>query len=478
MPPPHSRRNLLLVSFDQWRGDWCDPFDKVVDLPNIERLAAEGWTARRCYTASPMCVPARFSWLTGLHPSEVGVTGHRIVDLKADAPSILRPLQQAGWHTELIGKSHLTAHTNGRDLRSEEPRLRQLGFDRVLEIGGPRALRTIDCALTDAWEAAGVRARLRDDLDRRYFDGRQPPAWEVRSTTLPTELYPDVWLGDQAVQCITELPGDRPWIAYVSFAGPHEPFDTPPPWAGRHASADLPEATPKPPWMRALPARSTTRRTCESWGDRVTAEATDACRRDYADHLQLLDDQLGALLTALERRTDAERTDVVVTADHGELLGDAGMLYKGAFLEGAVRVPWIHRPAPCVDGPRGESFAGPVGLTPLLAECMRHQTSDEGFHELVAAAERTSLVVSEYEDEVMVIAGPHKLVVNRKGRPLWATDLDNDPLEQENVITAHPREWDMAPCWRALRQHALQHFQNVRKRGFGWMRRRHIERVR
>jgi len=475
MQPPHSRRNLLLVSFDQWRGDWCDPLEKVVELPNIERLAADGWTARRCYTASPMCVPSRFSWLTGLHPSEVGVTGHRIVDLKPDAPSIVRPLQEAGWHTELVGKSHLTAHTDGRDLRHEEPRLRSLGFDRALEIGGPRALRTIDCVLTEAWEEAGVLGPQRDDLERRYAEGRQPSAWEVRPTVVPTDLYPDVWLGSEAARRIAELPTGQPWLLYASFAGPHEPFDTPPPWAGRHASADLPAPAPEPAWMRRLPPEATTRRTREGWGDRVTAGAAEACRRDYADHLQLLDDQLGRLLDALEQRTDAERTEVIVTADHGELLGDAGMLYKGGFLEGAVRVPWIHRPAPCEEAVRGESHTGPVGLTPLLSACLGRLAAGGGFDALVAQASRTTRVVAEYEDEVMVVAGEHKLVLDRKGRPLWATDLGRDPLEQENVITEHPHEWDTAPGWEELRRHAQDHLRSVKRGPFGWMRRRHIE---
>ena len=98
--------NLLLVTFDQWRGDWTDPVKPIVKLPCLEELAQKGLTARRCYTSSPQCVPARMSWLTGLYPSQMGITRNCDAEIPADAPSIFRELQKAGWETELIGKTH------------------------------------------------------------------------------------------------------------------------------------------------------------------------------------------------------------------------------------------------------------------------------------------------------------------------------------------------------------------------------------
>ena len=96
--------NLLLISFDQWRGDWADPGAPVLPLLALQQLAREGWSARRCYTSSPHCVPARMSWLTGLDPSQLGVTRNADVSLPADAPSLVRDLQQRGWHTAVVAK--------------------------------------------------------------------------------------------------------------------------------------------------------------------------------------------------------------------------------------------------------------------------------------------------------------------------------------------------------------------------------------
>ena len=192
--------NLLLITFDQWRGDWGDPWAPVVALPALAGLAQQGFTARRCYTSSPHCVPARLSWLTGLMPSQLGVTRNTSVNLPADAPSLVRELRQQGWHTALVGKTHWTSHASPRDLRDDLPLLRELGFNEVIEVAGPRALRRLSCALTDAWQAAGVLEQQRADLEARYRGGRTPAAWAVRPSVLPLELYPDIWIAQRALE--------------------------------------------------------------------------------------------------------------------------------------------------------------------------------------------------------------------------------------------------------------------------------------
>ena len=164
------RCNLLLVTFDQWRGDWGDPHSEVVSLPSIKKLAKEGWTGRRCYTSSPHCIPARFSWITGLEPSQLGVTKNVAVNLPADAPSIIRDVKDQGYYTALIGKTHWTRHDVACDLRENKTLMKEIGFDEVIEVAGPRALRRIQCELTDEWEKYGVLEKQRADLADRYLE--------------------------------------------------------------------------------------------------------------------------------------------------------------------------------------------------------------------------------------------------------------------------------------------------------------------
>ena len=109
----------------------------MLPLPALEQLASEGWSARRCYTSSPHCVPARMSWLTGLEPSQLGVTRNADVSLPADAPSLVRDLRRrAGtppWWAKPIGPA--TFQTS--DLRENRPLLKQLGFDQACDGGRP-----------------------------------------------------------------------------------------------------------------------------------------------------------------------------------------------------------------------------------------------------------------------------------------------------------------------------------------------------
>jgi len=443
--------NLLLVTFDQWRGDWGNPWKPVIPLPGLERLARQGWTAERCYTSSPQCVPARLSWLTGLAPSQLGVTRNQPVWLPPDAPSLVRELQEHGWWTELVGKSHWTPHNEPRDLRADAARLHGLGFDRVLEIAGPRALRRIDCALTDAWREAGVLESQRAALDALYRQGQEPSAWQVQPTTLPNALYPDIWLTDQALDRLECLPEHEPWLLWVSLVGPHEPFDTPSPWNGRNHWSRLPAATQQPAWIQDLPEQAELRQLIERWGERLTVDDVRACRADYADRLQLLDTQLQRLLRAVECRKDAARTAIAVTADHGELLGDAGCLYKGALLEGAVHVPWIYRPP---GGSEPRRYRHPLPLTELLSKVMKQLKAGSGADGLQQWAQRQPGAVVEFGAERLLVSGKRKLVVDAEGHPLWAVDLRRDPEEQHNLLQDGRKPWHQSLGWWNLRRWA------------------------
>ena len=470
MPKP-AAANLLLITFDQWRGDWGDPLAPVVELPALAQLANEGWTARRCYTSSPQCVPARLSWLTGLAPSQLGVTRNQPADLPADAPSLVRQLRGAGWHTALVGKTHWTSHDKACDLDHNRPLLQALGFAESLEVAGPRALQRLDCALTRAWTAAGMLERQREDLRTRYGTGHTPASWQVHPSVLPLELYPDCWIADRGLEQLAAMPIDQPWLLWVSFVGPHEPFDTPPPWHGRHRPEQLPPPQPTPPWLEQLPAGCELRRTQSSWADRLSPAAVQACRTDYADHLQLLDSQLARLLAALARRPDHNHTAIAVTADHGELLGDAGMLYKGTFLEGAVRVPWIYRPPASSESSsnptRGSSSTAPLPLTGLVQHTLAGLRQGGGTTQLARWARRQRGAVVEFGGELLLVQGPRKLALDRQGRPLWAVHLGRDALEQTNLITAEPTRWHWSPAWRQLRRWGRQEWR--RRSGPGWI---------
>ncbi|WP_115125950.1 sulfatase-like hydrolase/transferase [Synechococcus sp. GEYO] len=450
--------NLLLVTFDQWRGDWGNPQAPVVQLPNLEKISKLGWAATRCYTSSPHCVPARFSWLTGLMPSQMCVTQNQGIDLPADAPSIVRELRNNGYYTALVGKTHWTRHDKKNDLRNNKTLMNMLGFDNVIEVAGPRALRRISCELTDDWEKAGVMEQQLRDLEERYGSGLTENSWKVKPSILPTKLYPDCWITTQAKRVLKEIPMEKPWMLWVSFVGPHEPFDTPHPWHGMNEKTDLPQARRKPKWIEELSNEVELKKLCQKWHGKLTEKIVIECRKDYADHMMLLDNQLGILLNTLNSRDDATRTAIAITADHGELLGDAGMLYKGCFLEGAINVPWIYKGPDNVKKHKQTKYSNkPVELTGLLKQTFRGLTEGGGAYiYLQKWAERQRGAIIEYGKERVFIRGHKKLCVDFNGQYLWAINTKKDPNEQCNVIKEKYLRWKFSFDWYLLKRWALK----------------------
>ena len=184
--------NILLITFDQMRGDWIQEKNGIIDLPNIFKLARQGKNYERCYTNSPQCVPARLSWITGKNPSTLGITTNQNVDINNSASSIILDLQKKGWTTSLIGKTHWTRHEAGKDLRNNDILMHEVGFDYILEICGPRALAKVKCVLTEEWEKIGMLDIYKQDMKKRYESGRTKNTWEARESVLPNEYYPDM----------------------------------------------------------------------------------------------------------------------------------------------------------------------------------------------------------------------------------------------------------------------------------------------
>ena len=346
-------------------------------------------------------------------------------------------MQEQGWKTALIGKSHWHPHTAGVDLRDQIKLLQKLGFDEAEEIAGPRALAEVKCALTDDWYAyePGLQARYRADLAERYHGGSP---WRVKPSILPNHLYPDIWVGDKACDWLRQQGvSEQPWMFWVSFPGPHEPWDTPNPWAGLHRKVQLPPARPRPNWISRQPLHSECRQRELQWEQTPNNEEINTLRSDYADHLTLLDYQLSRLLKDLP---ELKRTSITIVSDHGELLGDAGFLYKSCFLEGAIRSLALHHRPSILK--RNKRWRKPIGLSWFLNAAAEDIS---GIKQITRSAS-PKLVFSEFGEELLVTDEHRKLVLNTDGECPWATDPRKDPDEQTNLIENFEKysgQWDL-----------------------------------
>ena len=421
---------------DQQRWDALGCAGGWVDTPNLDWLAAEGVRFTNAYTNSPVCVPARVSLATGQYPHKTGVWRNQPHTLPPDAPTWMRAVRDAGYSTSLFGKTHLHPHRG--DLRDRADLVHAYGLDHVDEIAGPRATMRCRSNLTDRWEQAGVYDAYREDLRDRY----ESKPWLVRPSAVPLELYADVYVGQQAAAYLRSYDGARPWLCWVSFGGPHEPWDTPEPYASRYDPAAMPAPVQPAPDGQERPRGLLDQKLAERSVQFEPGEV-EKLRADYAGNVTLIDDQIGDILRVVEERGELDRTVVAFASDHGEMNGDHGLLYKQNFLNPAARVPFIVRLPPSESGAAtGAVSDGMVELMDLgatLAELAGgRKVAGSRARSLVPvlrdpARPHRDVALSELRREGMVATADWKLGVNRAGEVYLLYDLGADPQETRNL---------------------------------------------
>ena len=448
-------QNFLLITFDQLRADWFNPYQDFLDLPNLRSIARNGRTYTRCYTSSPQCIPARLSWLTGKMPSRFGITKNIKCSIRDGIPTLFQEIRANGWYTELIGKTHWTEHNTPGDLRDHESLIQNTGFAKVNEVAGPRALRIKKCNLTDEWEEANLLEDYKKDIIRRYKGGRVKEAWESKGSVLPNKLYPDIWIAERACEAITRLPTTKPWFLWISFVGPHEPFDTPQGWKEK-CMIKTPEYLGRFNWDAEVPTNCELYDIKKKWENTFTQKEADAFRMDYAANLQLLDQQIAKIMGELKRRKDKANTITMITADHGEMLGDYGMLYKSTFLEPAVNVPLVIAGNSINDKTR-INRSSVVNTTNILKALIKGIGSSEDINGIINKMEKRRKGVVEYGDERCFIRKRQKITRKMNGEILWRSNISDYTIEERLVTEKEIKtnEWKEIESWSLKRNEKL-----------------------
>jgi arylsulfatase len=420
---------------DQQRWDALGCAGGWVQTPAIDRLAAEGVRFPNAYTNSPVCVPARASLATGQYPHNTGVWRNKAYTLPSDAPTWMRAVRDAGYRTSLFGKTHLHPHRG--DLRDREDLVRSWGLDHVDEIAGPRAAARCRSNLTDRWEAAGLYDAYRADLRDRYAN----KAWVARPSPLPLELYADVYVGQQAASYLRDYDGEQPWCCWVSFGGPHEPWDAPEPYASRYDPASMPAPIRARREDHDRPRGLLDEKLADGG---IPFEPGDVARlrANYAGNVTLIDDQIAEILAVVAKRGELDNTVVAFASDHGEMNGDHNLIYKQNFLNPAVRVPLVVRLPPSETAAAGAVSDAMVELMDVgatLVELAGGRTVEGSLaRSLVPVIEDPStslreVALSELRREAMVATARWKLAVNRDRQAYLLYDLEADPLETRNL---------------------------------------------
>lgn len=429
------RPNLLLLMTDQQRADALGCAGGWVDTPHLDRLAAEGVRFTNCVTNSPVCIPARLSLATGLYPHNTWVWDNQPHTMQATTPTWMQAVRDAGYRTSLFGKTHL--HPHHGDLRDREELMHAYGLDDIDEIGGPRASARVLSHMTQRWQDLGLWEAYQQDVADRFAS--KPHV--VRPSPLPLAEYADTYVGQRAREYLAAYDRDQPWCCWVSFGGPHEPWDTPEPYASQYKPANMPPAAPLPEWVHD--ADRPRGYLHERLANPPSLEPGDtaAMRADYAGNISLIDEQIGEILAAIERRGELDNTIVVFTSDHGELNGDFGLIYKSCLLDGATRVPMVVR-TPETARAGGATCASPVEwidagatLTDAAGAALEHTHFWRSLLPSVEDPERThrEQAFCEHQGEVMLLDERWTGAVNRDGQLYLLFDRESDPQQQDNL---------------------------------------------
>jgi choline-sulfatase len=419
---------------------------------------------------------------TGLYPHNTNLWTNRRYVLPKSSATWTEVVKEQGYSMSVFGKTHLHTHSVA-DLRDHEDVIRACGFDTIDEIAGPRASARVMTHMTERWKSLGLLEKYRAD----YRDRFQVKPHTVRPSVLPFEEYADVYVAQQAKRYLKDYQGKEPWFCWLSFGGPHEPWDTPEPHASMYRPSTMPppltpgeEVAGRP--MGHLDTLVGRRSGSDEYHSSVAPPIDDApvhhpefeegdvanMRANYAGNVTLIDEQIGEVLECIEARGELENTVIVFTSDHGEMNGDHGLIYKENFLEGAVKIPLIVRTPESLKASRGlrtcSRFVEWFDVGPTLVELAGGQIPYRQFaRSLVPVLSDTnpdhrSDSLSEIWGEHMIVNDRWKMVINTDGEPYMLFDRRNDPAEQRNLAgSKESRDVETALKLRILERIATSH---------------------
>ncbi|HUG12083.1 MAG TPA: sulfatase-like hydrolase/transferase [Opitutaceae bacterium] len=449
-----ARPNLVFVVTDQQRFDALSSHGGLARTPNLDRLAATGADLRGHFANAPVCVPSRCSLFTGRYPHAHGVLENDS-RLGSHEDHLFAALKASDYRLGYCGKNHLLAESE---------------------------LRGFDYLVTETEDDGSPERRLYRELEQvslqRLSDvgSWASAAWH----DFPYEATTTGVITDAALKFLDETKeNDQPYFLTISISDPHVPHLAPARFAGLYPEDSIPLPPVPPHGLEGKQPRLKIKQEAQG-----SLRATDADRRHYlavySGMCSFIDEQIGRVLDAVARRSDAANTIVVFTSDHGDFCFDHNLCKKDlVLLDSLLHVPliisWPGRVKPCIaDGTLSEHIdvvptllellgvpmpAGCQGksLTPLLfGKTDRHK--DEVFAEVCYAGMRNPY--SSFEEFLSAwkaaradpshplhrtapynIPGePTKCIRTREWKYIWSAtgieelyDVARDPLEWHNI---------------------------------------------
>ena len=415
----YSKPNILILSADEMVPMLLGAYDHpIVKTPNIDRLAAQGIRFDAAYSNNPLCAPARAVMLTGRYSSNVGVYDNA-APLASDIPTVNHYLVSHGYETVLSGKVHFV---------------------------GPDQLHGFQKRFIDSHYPADYRwVKSRENKVTR------PHANHYLSRTLKinassNNLKLDEWAHQEALDFLKQPHESQPFFMLVSYNFPHEPFWPPQKYWDMYQDAEVQLPDLPDNWQDKLSImdRWLRRHSSTDVIDVTQPESIREVRRAYYALYTYIDDKIGEIINTLADQGLDKNTIVIFTSDHGDMLGEKGMVQKRNFNEWSARIPLI------IKYPNGEHGGNiqstPVSLVDLLPTMLDWVGIPEAQRLDYDGASLVPLMNGEFDSERFALIENHSegvyttcfSVVKDAFKYNWFTGYGSQLIN----LADDPGEWD------------------------------------
>jgi choline-sulfatase len=409
--------NVVVLVSDEHNPRYTQPYGHPrVQTPHLLRLAARGTVYENMYCASPLCMPSRSAFMSGLRCFESQVYSNCSV-IQHDYPAYGAVLRAQGVHTVHMGKTDVYRPTA------------ELGFSEFAhpkDRGGP-----------------GDTVIGRNPVPVRKDGAQRANEWGPKDGNPWAD---DDAVVDTAVHWLRTRPQalDRPFTLCVNVVAPHFPvYATRALWEKYADAEDLPaygmsEASAQHAYAREH------RRHFQTEG--FTEAQIRGLRRGYLACVDYVDSLVGRLLDVLDETGLSKNTVFAYTSDHGEMLGHFGMWWKCSLYEDAARVPLIVAGPGFAPGARASTPVNTLDVQAALFHATRRERPAHWHGEplqRLALNDTDRILFGEYHGH----AAPGSAFFVRQaewkylwyaGAPAQLFNLAEDPFERNNLAEAAP----------------------------------------